>query len=62
MELLSAYYQNEKVSSEAKEAISKGLRANDNILLHKEIVNLKPTTTMGKDIFAQILKKLEEDL
>lgn len=60
MELLSAYFQNENVPPEEKALISKGLLANDNILLHKRMVILKPTTEMGKNIHAQILKKLEE--
>ena len=62
MEDLSAFYQNEDVSSELKKAISDGLRKNDNILLHKSIVKLEPKTEFGKKIYKEIILKLEEDI
>lgn len=62
MQILAAYYQNENVSSEVKKKISEALVADDNAVLHKEILKFEPRTETGLSLREKLYKKMEETL
>lgn len=61
MKFLSVYYQNENVSPFTKELITEGLLSDDNLLLHEQLLQLKPKTVIGSDCKKEIFKIIEED-
>ncbi|ADU23768.1 hypothetical protein [Ruminococcus albus] len=59
MKKLSNYYQTEKVSSEKKKELSASLLDDNDIRLHKLIMELEPVTDIGKLMLDEIFKAIQ---
>ncbi len=59
MKKLSNYYQTENVSPKKKKELSASLLDNNDIRLHKLIMELEPVTDIGKMMLNEIYKAIQ---
>ena len=59
MKKFSYYYQVEKVTKTKKKELSASLLDDDNIRLHRLILELEPATEIGQKIYDEILNEVQ---